>query len=1094
MKLKDVRWSFLSKKGLFKILLTMKFAILFLMLTTSQIFGSAYSQTVRLSLNLKDASVTEVFAAIEDQSEFKFLYHDALLEGEKSRNIQFKDKTIEEVLNQLFFESNNTFSVLENNLVVITPKETEIKQERIITGTISDEKGAPMPGVNVTIKDTTVGTVTDGAGYFSIAARSGDILQFSFIGYLTEEVEVTSQSNINLQLAPSIESLDEVVVIGYGTVKKSDLTGSVASIKEAELSATPVTSALEALQGKITGLDLTRNSGSASSGVKINVRGTRSITASNFPYILVDGVPYENFLDDEKTESLIDINPNDIASIEVLKDASSTAIYGAKGANGVILITTKRGTADKIKVSLNGYIGSNTVAGLPEFESPEEYIQHRREAYRTAGQWSSPEDDGRVFERLDWLEEEKFVDWYDLLIRKGSLQNYQFNISGGSEKTTYSFSADMRDEKGILKLDNYRKYGIRTSVDHQIAKWLKAGVSLQYSRGVREKRNNPLGRAVISPIAEAYDSLGNIVRYPLDDGRNVSPIADEVPGVYENKFYTNRFFSSNYLELEIIEGLVLKSTLGLNISNEFEGLFADQWSLDRQGEPSRAYIDITDRSYIQSETYVTFNKEIGIHNFSIVGGQSISKDIEKNVREEATNLLSKTQLYYNLYASDLEQATIQSGYVQQQLLSFFGRMNYILADRFLFTFTFRSDGASVLAEGHKRQNFPSGAFAIKMQEFSFMKSLTAISELKPRISYGTSGNYSVDPYSTAAKLGATMYSWDESPATGYYLRTIGVKDLKWETTRTLNVGLDFGLLNNRVYGSIDIYKQNTTDLLLENRAPSFSGYFSVIDNIGETENKGIEAMINSTNISTASGFKWSTGFTISHNKEEIVKLNKDVLEDINNGWFVGHPVDVHYDYKKIGIWQRPDSALAVLYGYRPGEIRMQDLDNDTAISADDKQILGTPRPKVTFGLNNRFEYKGFDLSVFVFARLGQMIHSSAHAHFDFEGLTKSIKCDYWLPDNPTNEYPRPDRRKPHFIQANVLGYKDGSFVKVRDITFGYTLPSKLTSRIQLSRLRIYSTMKNYFTFSEITPYDPERGGSLSEPMTKQWIFGINVEF
>lgn len=959
-----------------------------------------------------------------------------------------------------------------------------------ITGTVSDaENGDPLQGVNVYIKGTTTGTITNTEGKFSIQATQDQVLVFSFVGYLSEEILAGSQNIIDVSLVTDIEKLNEVVVIGYGTMKKSDLTGSVVSVRDEDLTAIPATNALEVLQGKVAGMDMTKSSGEAGAGLNFSIRGNRSISAENSPLIIVDGIPYGTNLD---------ISPQEIESIEVLKDASSTAIYGSRGANGVILVTTKRGEANKSRLSFNMYAGPNTIAGYPEFTNAPEWIAMRREAYRAANQWAGDEDDPDIFgTNYDLIQNEEFVEWQKEVVQQGFIQNYQLGLSGGNEKTAYSISADYNKEEGILRNDVFDRYTIRTTIDHKFNDWIKLGTSIHYGVTDRDRRGNPFNQANKQPpLGVPYDEEGRIVLHPWGlNNENYSPLADEIPNAYTNNDLSKKMLNTSYVDIKIFKSLTFKSTLGLTISDRRKGFYADRFSLSRSGQPSEARAENTISNTWQWENFLTFDKTIGVHNFQIVAGSSAMKSKEEYFMAEGQNVFSNNMKFFNLQATDKSLMNINSAYTQEQLLSFFGRLNYSIFNKYLLTLVARSDGASVLAPGNQWQAFPSAAFAWKVHEENFMKAQEIVSSLKLRVSYGLSGNSSVNPYDTDSRLGQTMYSWGETPAQGYYLRTMAAEGLGWETTSTFNLGMDVGLFKNRVTATIEKYWQHTYDLLLARKLPTGLGYFSVTDNVGETENKGIELSISSVNLSNFSGLKWTTDLTLAHNKEKIVALADSTTSDIVNGWFVGYPINVHYDYEKTGIWQLGEEEAATAFGgFVPGEIKVLDYENDTTFGADDKHIIGNPRPKVTIGLNNRFEYKGIDLSFFIFARLGQMINSEIHSRYDMQVLGVSIDADYWTPENATNAYPRPNVTAPHRELISTLGYVDGSFVKIRDITLGYTLPIAISEKVKISNVRIYSTMKNYFTFSKISPYDPERGGSASFPMTKQWIFGLNLTF
>lgn len=962
-------------------------------------------------------------------------------------------------------------------------------QEKTITGNVSDvNTQETMPGVNIVIKGTTKGTITDIDGNFSVSASPTDTLVISYLGYLNEEVQVGSQTNIQISLSQDLKMLDEVVVVGYGTMKKSDVTGSIVSVKEEDITAIPTTNALEALQGKVAGLDITNNSGQTGSGLSLNLRGQRSLYASNDPLIIIDGVDYGTNLD---------VNPDDIASIEVLKDASSTAIYGSRGANGVIIITTKRGESGKPRISYKTYYGSVTAVDYPEFFLGDEYKEFAREAYRTTGQWESEEDDG-LLKMNDLLNEETYLDWRDLLIQDGMSANHQFSVSGGAEKTNYMLSLNYVHEQGILEMDDLKRYGCRLSVDQELAKWAKTGINISYSYTDREIRNNPLNQAnKMVPAGVPYNEDGTINIYPYNDGTTRSPLVDEMPGVWQDDEYTKRFFGSAYLQFTILKDINFKTSIAADIEDVFEGVWADEETIQMGGSRNFASNYDYAEDYLLMDNILSYSKDINAHSIQVMVGNSISQNIATYNYSEGCDFATNTFLYHNMYSAQSD-LLLESDYEKSQLVSYFGRLHYKLLDRYIVQFTMRWDGASVLGPGHKWAEFPSASLAWRVNKEDFMQGLTFLSDLKLRASYGVSGNSSVDAYDTQGTYAKTVYTWgDDELASGYYPSTISNYALGWETTATTDIGLDLALFRNRIVLNADYYQQHTYDNIYEGKLPATSGYADLVENIGDTENKGIELSLATVNMHTASDFKWTSNITFAHNKEKIVKLNGETERDLVDDLFVGAPLDVYYCYEKVGIWQQEDSLLAASYGYRPGDIRIKDYNNDGQITPEDKVIVGQQRPKWTGGLQNTFSYKGVELSFFIYARVGQTIDFEGY-HWDgywYNGTASGVKVDYWTPDNPTNEFPRPDAKATYKTENEALQYVDGSFVKLRDITLAYNLPVKFIEKAHISSFRIYTTMKNYFMlYTSIDGYDTERGGGLSYPMTKQWLFGLNVEF
>ncbi|WP_439488683.1 SusC/RagA family TonB-linked outer membrane protein [Algoriphagus sp.] len=966
-------------------------------------------------------------------------------------------------------------------------------QSRVVSGTvITEEDTEPLPGVSVIIKGTTQGVTTDLDGKFEIQVpEEGATLVFSFIGFVSQEVAVNNQSELNISMKYDMQDLGEVVVVGYGTVKKSDLTGSVVSVRDEDLTAIPVTNALEVMQGKVPGLDLTKSSGQAGAGLNIRLRGNRSLNAGNNPLVLVDGIIYG---------STLDVNPNDIASIEVLKDAASTAIYGTLGANGVILITTKRGAQGKPKVSINSYYSTQSLDDYDYIMTGPEWVDFRRESRRTVGEWSSPEDDGNIFvpQQLENFRNGIYSDWANEVIGTGAQQNYQVSVAGADEKVNYYFSMEYFDEQSLFENDELKRYSGRMAVDYKASDKLKLSTNIMYTLKDQDRRRDPLNWAnKISPLGPAYDEAGEIILLPLGDGTTVNPLNDQIPGNYTDNEINRRFFGNVSLEWTPIKAINFTSRLGMDNSNSRRGVFMGENTID-VGPDGRTVARATNNmnSRITWENFATYSKASTDHDFQVLLGQSMWSTRNEEYFAEGLDLLSPTMLFYNLGAAQ-DGIRINSSLVETSLASFFTRVNYKFKNKYIFNGVLRADGSSVLASGNKWGFFPSAAVSWIAKEEGFLVNNSTISELKFRLSYGISGNSAVSPYQTLGGLSKSTYAWDqgtsETAAFGFYPSLLAAS-LGWEETASLNFGIDFGFFNNRVTGSVDIYEQNTSDLLIERAVPATSGFTSAWDNVGKTRNRGIELLLSTINIDQPTGFKWSTDFTFTHNKEEIMELVEGD-RDLANGWFVGYPISSYFDYEKTGIWQLGEEDQARENQQEVGEIKVKDQNGDGIITPDDRTILGSNVPKFNLGVNNRVSYKGFDLSVFVFARQGNMIVSEANGSYKIDARENGPRVDYWTPENPTNAYPRPNAGTStgNARYFSTLRYADGSFVKVRDITLGYNLPQNLLDNLSISRVRVYATAKNYFVWSDLGGYDPERGGNLSFPMTRQLLFGVNIE-
>lgn len=1050
-----------------------------------------------VTLKVEEQKLKHVLTQIEKQTNARFVYSSKVIGSERNVTISLTHKTLEESLHELLKPLHLSYRYL-NGQVVIEPEELNTttslsgtQLDRTVSGLVKDEKNAPLPGVNVVIKGTTRGTSTDAKGTFQLALPEGDnvVLTLSFVGYQSQDVAVGNKTSLSVSLAPDVNALEEVVVIGYGAVKKRDLTGSVVQLKSEQLKEVPTANVLEAAQGKIAGADITRNSGQAGAGVSIRIRGNRSIGGNNAPLIIVDGVQYGN---------LEDINANDIETMDVLKDASSIAIYGSRGANGVILITTKKGKSGKPDISFNTYSGISQVTMYPKAMDINGFRDLKREAWRAAGVWNSPTDDPAIFTNVaeyDALQKGIWTDYQDALIHKGLQQNYQLGVRAGNDRLKSYISVDFFNEKGILKLDEIKRYTGRLNVDYTINDWMKIGLQSQLTYYDQSVRRDPLNQAnKISPLGSLYDSNGNF-NFLMLDGQTANPLADEQPNVFTNSVLTTRSLTNGFLEFTPIKGLTVRSTLGISLGFSRNGSYASPQSIDRSltGKSLASYTASNGKT-VNWENVVTYQRTTGQHALTVTGVASYLGNSSDNVSASGVNQLLSTQLFYSL-GSASEEIKINSEYSKNNLLSYAGRLNYGFRDRYLLTLTARKDGSSKLAPGNKWTFFPSAAFAWRIIEESFMQRVKGLSDLKLRVSYGVAGNDPSGPYATQTTLARVAFGFNDIAVPAYtFSRIVGNAELAWELSDTKNVGLDVGLFNGRIQASVDFYDTRTTDLLLNRGLPPTTGVTTVKQNIGKTRNRGVEVAVGTTNIRT-DNFTWNSNITFSKNREEIVELVTGG-NDIGNGWFIGYPINVYYDYEKTGIWQssEADQAAKMSPTQLPGEIKVKDQNGDGKIDAvNDRVILGNPRPRWSGGLDNTLKFKNFDLNFFIFARIGQMINADRYARFDAQGVGNSTAgLDYWTPENPTNAYPRPNKNG-GLKYLSTLGYQNGSFARIRNVSLGYNLPANVFKGKIIKGIRVYATGKNLYTFTKLD-YDPERGGSENFPMTKLYIIGLNANF
>lgn len=986
-----------------------------------------------------------------------------------------------------------------------------VMQGKTIKGQILDETGESMIGVSVLVKGTTIGTVTDFDGNYTLEVPSGkNILEISYIGYKTKEITIGNNSLINIKMEPDTQALDEVVVIGYGTVKKRDLTGAVASMKNEDVTVAPTSNVMEALQGKIAGMDIVKSSGQVGEDVSILLRGSRSIYGSNEPLFIIDGIP----------GSYSQVNPSDIESVDVLKDASSTAIYGSAGANGVVIITTKRGKEGKATVNFDAYYG---FSGSPNYKHGmvgDEWVNYQREAYKYKN-GDYPSDMSALFGNQDYTDAYnagKWIDWIDEASgNTATTQKYSLSVSGGSEKTKIFASTSYNREEGLLSNDNLNKYSLRLNIDQEIFSWAKMGFTsnLTYQDRNQGVRNTFTKGLSSFPLGDAYDQNGKI-NHEYITGQ-YSPLGDFIEDQYVNNTRSTYLNVSGYLELSPIKDFTFTSRINGTLSDSRQGQYwGDQCNANRPSYAGSPHAAITNKNAWNYtwENILSYNTTIAKdHN---IGG-SVITSWNKNQNDSSLAAASGQMVdrwsFWRL-ASGASQH-VESDFAQTQKMSFAVRFNYSYKGKYLFTFSNRWDGVSQFSAGHKWDSFPAGAIAWRISDEPFMNvAKNWLNNLKLRVGYGITGNSGeVDAYGTTTQ--AYVYTGNGLTLNGQnssftqYTGTYGSKDLGWEKSYNWNVGLDYGILNNRVDGSIEWFKTTTKGLLFKRTLPITSGLtgwgspLSIWQNIAETSNQGVEVTINSHNIKTKD-FSWNTTLSVTWSKEKIEKLPDGDL--ISENLFVGHSIKSIYGYKYTGIWgtNTPQDILEA-YGVKPGFIQIETLEKDGdggvhKYSTNDRQVLGHTNPDWIVGLNNTFTYKNFDLSVFAMARYGQTINSDLLGYYTAEQSVTTNQlagADYWTENNQGAYYPAPGTGSEQSTVISALRVRDGSFIKVKNITLGYTFPVNISRKALMEKCRIYATAYNPFIYvkdKQLKGTDPETNGSDAFPTFRQFVFGVNLTF
>ena len=982
-----------------------------------------------------------------------------------------------------------------------------------VTGVVTDENGIPLSGASVVVKGTTTGVAADFDGNYSINVASDGVLVFSYVGYATQEISVNGRTNINLSLEPDASQLEEVVLVGYGTQKKGEVTGSIETVTAEQLSIVQVASTIDAIKGQVAGVDVQATGGRPGQNPTVRIRGRRSISASNDPLYVVDGIPLI-----DGPSSMADINPDDIASMQVLKDAAATAVYGSRGANGVILVSTNRGKIGKTKITYSSRYGVTSATRLVDMMNGAEFANLKRESRRIGWNGSIPQDT-EVF--LDPIELESIslgrsTDYLDLVLGNGWQTNHQIGVSGGSENTTFSTSIGYFKEQGIISNQDFERFSGRVNVDHKINDIFKVGASFLVAKTEQNWGSNATMQESLAnnPLGVPFDENGDLKFLPTNDGIRTNPLSELVEGAFVDERLQTRIFAPIYLDINIMQGLKWTTTFGPDMRIGRRGTSSASLTNTNRGAPGQAgIINVNDFGYTL-ENLLTYNKALtDRQNLKVTLLQSIQKSRLEANTGNVTGIPYESQSFYNL-GSATAGGILGSSLIEWQLASFMGRINYDFDGKYLFQASLRADGSSRLAPGNQWNYFPGISAGWRIDQEDFLLD-TSISEMKLRASYGEVGNTSVDPYQTAGRLGSTVYAFGEEPALGFGLNEIPNEDLTWEVSKTLDIGVDYGFFNNRLVGSFDWFRTNTEDLLLARSLPSTSGYESVLQNIGATRTTGFEFTISGGIIdNTDDGFNWDVDLNVSTYSEEITELalkdeNGNAIDDIGNGWFIGQPIQVFYDYEKIGIWQANEEAAALAADNKvPGEIKLNDLNGDGVITPDDRKIIGDGVPDFYGGFNNKFSYKGFDLGIFFVYRQGHMINSNFHAQNNsLFGRYNNLDVDYWTIDNPTNAFPRPNENQESPRNGSTLRYFDGSFIKLRNLSLGYNLPESITERLGMEKLRLSVSGQNLWFISDYDTFDPEvsedppnpgdNGVLLSSavvPSTKQWSLSLNATF
>ena len=1103
--------------------------------------------TKKMSLNIENQSVKVILKNIEKSANIKFIYNPKIVEASSKITVRANEQTLETILKDFLTPLQLSYEVFGNKIILNRMKLGSIKVENLnksiniynpnvndtfVTGLVKNENGEALPGVSILIKGTTVGTTSDNLGKYSIKVTDeNSTLIFTSVGYSTQEIFIGKRSQINVLMTFSNTELNEVIAVGYGTQVKRDITGSMSSIKQKDISAVPVSSADQILQGRIAGLQVTQASAAPGGGVSIRIRGSSSVNAGNEPLFVIDGFPVYSENDNnpagvgERTgaNALSSINTNDIEAIEVLKDASATAIYGSRGANGVILVTTKRGKSGQNRISINSYYGVSEVNNKYNLMNSTQLASLANSFGKTLTPSITP------YSTVPTTN----TDWQNEVFKSSSIQNHSIGFSGGNENTNYLISGDYYGENGVVVGSGFKRFSLRFNLDKSFSSRFKFGNSLTLSRTDRDVRDI-IGTTLLSrPFNPVYDANGN---YFLETGTNFggqssridNPVA--VGNLTTNKAIVTRILGNIYGEYKIVEGLTAKVLFGSDISYASGRAFSPKTTLEGLGENSIANLSSLENLSWLNENTLTYNKKIGEkHNLTALIGNSYQKQEVLKYGIRRSGFPTDATSYYIVSAGANDRNYSPSGSFDFTLQSFFGRLNYGFDDKYLFTFTARSDGSSKFGEGRKYGFFPSGAFAWRLSEESFIKQMDVFSDLKLRVSYGLTGNQEIPAYRSLTVLKADRGQViGGEQVTGFALSgDLPNPNLGWEQTSQFDVGLDLSLFKNRLNITADYYKKNTSDLLFQTPVPIETGFRTQWRNIGNVTNTGFEFSINSQNVST-SKFRWSTDANIAINSNEVTSLpdgtiknadgSRQILVNLFQGVSggvdgisvirTGQAIGSFNTYVFDGIWQTAEEIKAAGEGFKdfkPGDVKYKDLNKDGRIDGNDRQITGNGIPKYVFGFNNSFSYQNLELNVFL-----QGVSDVSIMNLTRYNLEQSVGAsnttvemgNRWTGPNTSNTVPRVGPS--NFLLTDRF-VENGSYIRLRNITLGYKFPVNKWNIKWLNGLKLYVTGQNLVTITKYSGFDPEVNiagqaqalqgiDSYSYPTQRRYVFGMNLSF
>ena len=1058
----------------------------FMLLTAfcMQVSAKSWSQSITLKGN--EVTLEHVFYEVQKQTGYFVIYDAEILKISKPVTVHCVAVPVGKFMEDILKDQPLTFFLRKTTIVIERTKEapllksdvTDMDPERIVTrGRIVDESGEPVSGATVKIKGRDTGTSTDANGEFTLSGlEENAILEISGINIRTFEIKLAGRTDLgNIAAKKRVTEAETVVVVGYGTQKRSDLTGTVASVPKERLDMVPNTNIAQAIQGAIPGVIVQTTTAGAEPAQSFMIRGRKSIRASNSPLLVVDGIPYSG--------SISDLNPNDVKSIEVLKDASSAAIYGSRGANGVILVTTKQGKKGKMQVSYNLKHAIQNFANVPDVMTGDEFYEYKM--------LRSPI--GMTAFEQGIYDEKKWVNWYDLATRTGRSQDHELSVSGGAEHVTYYVSGGLLDVKGVTINDNFKRATGRVNLEINMTPWLTLGTRTQMSYTNRNGAPPDFNWVYYSnPLTQPFDDNGNLTLFPYAGNEDIgNPLEGTL---WTNKNESQQIITNNYLRVDVpfVKGLSYLLNTGYRSTKASGYNYAARNSTTGLKNAGSASSFNNDHRNAVLENILSYSRSFGNHNLAATAVYSFEE-----TENATTNITARGFPHDFLTIYSISQAVFSQpsyGYDKSNLISQMFRLNYGYDNRYLVTLTGRRDGYSGFGDRTKWGVFPSVAVGWNLANEAFFPWKDQFSELKLRASWGENGNQALESYTTISQLSGYNIIDGGITQSGYIPSVLGQDNLGWETSRTFNLGLDLGLFSGRLTAGLNIFKTSTFDLLLNRSISPVHGLSSITQNIGKTENKGLEMSLQFRTIKRNS-FGWSTQGNFSFLKNKIIDLYGNGLNDMGNLWFIGSPIAVNFDYLVEGVWQENEAGEAAKWNSRPGFVKIRDLNKDGKLTSDDRQIIGQRDPKFIWGLGNTFTYKNFNLIVFIHGVHGSTRTSGLMTDRETWGVDlrrNTINKNWWTPQNPTNEYVMNHLDAELMSGIRGVWYESADFVRLKDVTLSYNLSDQLLQKLRLDRLRFFVTGRNLYTVTNWTGLDPEVASQLAMPLQKEYVFGINV--